>query len=166
MERADFFIQAIPLVLKQTHAAVPTEDRIVITRRTDFLGLGEALKGLLEKRQQRMRCPANPELRFGAPLVQDSGVVMPLVTVAQLLEDFFHFARAVGGVTAELIGDREAEQAERELMLGFDGQDIATDRLGLLRLVEIAVEFNFGSGLGDPSFLNRFSCVFYGPPSC
>src|ERR1700740_3752690 len=132
MKQSELFFPAIPLVLKQTHAAVPTEDRIVITRRTDFLGLGEALEGLLEKRQQRMRCPANPELRFGAPLVQDSGVIMPLVTVAQLLEDFFHFARAVGGITAELIGDREAEQAGRALMLGVYGQDIAADTRGLL----------------------------------
>src|SRR5258708_34210356 len=51
-------------------------------------------------------------------------------------------------------------------MLRFDGQDIATDRLGFFWFVERAIEFRLRDGLGDPGRRNSLNFIFHGsfPP--
>jgi len=42
-----------------------------------------------------------------------------------------------------LVGDGKAEEAKRELLFRFDGENVAADGFGLFGFVEVAVEFDF-----------------------
>ena len=102
------------------------------------------------------------ELRFRAPFICNPHVVEPLIRINQLLKAPFRFAVAVRRNACELIGKRESKQPQCKLMLWFDRQNIATDRLCFFRFVEAAVELRLCNGLGDTCGGDAFQLVCHG----
>jgi len=108
----EFLFQVTPFIgwiLKQPHATIPAQDGIVVSYGTDPLRLGEGVQGLVEKGEQRTRRLTRLELRLGAPLVENSGVVKPLVWILEPAEDLFGFPVTIGSLAGELIGKCEPE---------------------------------------------------------
>src|SRR5579863_177512 len=91
------------------------------------------------------------ELSFGAALLQQTLIVELFVFVGEAREQFFGFLAAIVNAARELVGDGEAEEAKRELLVGIDGEYVAADRFGLFRFVEVAVEFGFGEASAIPA---------------
>ncbi len=61
---------------------------------------------------------------------------------------------AIARGTDELVGDSETEHAASKLMFRIDRENIPADRFGLLGIVEVAIQLDFGhsfgnAGLGD-----------------
>src|SRR5712672_3652931 len=73
----------------------------------------------------------------------------------------FDFCGAIRRVSTELVGDGEAQQAKRQLVFGFDRQDVAANRFGLLRFVERAVELGFRDGFGNPGLRDGLQLKFH-----
>src|SRR5277367_3643753 len=148
--------------MQQTYAAIPTKDGIVVSCWTNLFRLSKRTHRVFEEREHRVRWLSGAELRFGTPLVGNSCVVEPLVGITELLEALFGFAVAVGRNARKLIRKCEPEQPQRKLMLRFDRQNIATDRLGFFRLTEAAVELCLGDGLSDTCGGDAFQLVTHG----
>jgi len=148
--------------LQEADAAVPAEDGVVVFGGTNFFGFGEALQGSFEEREKRVGRLTGAELGFGSTLVEDACVVEALVNVGEFQEDFFGVTVTVGAVARELVGDGKAEEAERELLFRFDGENVAADGFGLFRFVEVAVEFDFGEGFADAGVGDGFEFVVHG----
>src|SRR6266404_7040613 len=108
-----------------------------------------------------MRRTPGGKLSFRLPLVKNSGVVRALVFVVQTLKDGFRFFVAIGGTARELIGDREAEQTQRGLVLGICGKDIPADRFSFTWFVQIAIELSFRDRFGNAVLRNRFELKIY-----
>ena len=77
----------IGLALQQAHTAIPPQDTVIVSRRTNFFRLGETLHGLLHQREQNVRGIAAAQLRLRGVL-QKPGVVSAFVRIAQTLKDF------------------------------------------------------------------------------
>ncbi len=144
----------IRVALKQADAAVPTENGVVIARRAELFGLGEASQGSLKQGSERVSGAPGVELRFQAALVQQAGVVVALVRVAQRGEKGFDFRVAVGGVAGELVGDGETQRPPGELMIRFHGKNVAADGFGFFGFVQIPIELGFGDSFGYVGFGN------------
>src|SRR5438046_8247829 len=97
-------------------------------------------------RGQRVRQTAGTQLRFGSPFVQQSCVVDALVGTAEFVETFLGFAPAIRNLTAELVGDRETEGPDRQLVCWVDRRNVAADGLRLFLLVQRAVDIHFAAG--------------------
>jgi len=147
---------------EEADAAVPAEDAVVVSDGADFFGFGEILEGFFDEGKKDVGGAAGAELGFGAALEEKAGVVEAFVGVAQGLENGAAFFIAIAGDAEELVGDGEAEHAAGELLFGFDGEDVAADGFGFLGLIEVAVELDFGDGLGDASFGDGFQLVLHG----
>src|ERR1700739_4256100 len=94
--------------------------------------------------------------------MQDPSVVVSLVWILELSEYLFGFPVTIRPKAGELICKREPKQAQCKLMLRFDGQDIATDRLRLFWFVERAIEFRLRDGFCDPGCRNALNLIFHG----
>ena len=147
---------------EEADAAVPAEDAVVVADGADFFGFAETLEGFLYKGKKDVGGAAGAELGFGAALEEEAGVVEALVGITQALENRAAFFVAIAGDAKDLIGDGEAEHAASELLVGFDGEDVAADGFGFLRFVEVAVEFDFGDGFGDACFGDGLQLVLHG----
>jgi len=150
------------VAFEEADAAVPAEDAVVVANGADFFGLGETLEGFFDERKKNVGGASGAELGFGAALEEEAGVVEALVGIAEALENRAAFFVAITGDAKELVGDGEAQHAASELLLGFDGEDVAADGFGFLGLVEVAVEFDFGDGFGDACFGDGFQLVLHG----
>src|SRR5579863_3306220 len=128
------------MALQQPRTTVPAKNRIVVARRTKGFGLGETAHRLLKERSESMRRASHMHLRFGAPLMQKTRVIEAFVAIGQPQKKTFHLPITIGCVTAELVGDGEAQQAKRQLMFGLDCENVAADRFCLFRFVERAVK--------------------------
>src|ERR1700694_5462751 len=128
------------MALQQPRATVPAKDGIVVARRPNHFRSREAAHPLFKKRSQGMRRASYMHLRLGSPLMQQTGVIETFVALDEVLEQMFDFSGTIRGVSAELVGDRQAKQAKRQLVLRLDRQDVAANRFGLLRFIERAVE--------------------------
>src|SRR5260370_36308968 len=109
-----------------------------------------------------MRWLSGVELRFRASFAENPCVVEPLIGVVELLEGRFRFAVTIGRAASELICKGEPEHPQCKLMLWFDDEDIATDRLCFFRFAEAAVAFRLCDGLGDACGRNMFQLVCHG----
>jgi hypothetical protein len=138
--------------LEEAYTAVPTEDAVIVADRADFLSFGEILQGFFDEGEKDVCGAAGAKLGFGAAFEEEAGVVKALVRIAQALENGAAFFVAITGDAEELVGDGEAQHAAGELLLGFDGEDIAADGFGFLGFIEVAIEFDFGDGFGDACF--------------
>jgi hypothetical protein len=78
---------------------------------------------------------AGVQLGLGPTLPQEARVIQPLVLVREELEDALGFLELVRFRPGELLGEREAEQAERLLVLDIDVENVAADGLRFRRLV-------------------------------
>src|SRR5437762_14316039 len=71
---------ALPLMRRQAlddaRAAVPAQDGVVISLGTNLLRLAEVAHGLFKEHQQRVRLMSSEQLRLGAALVHDAGVIV------------------------------------------------------------------------------------------
>jgi len=76
----------IRAAFQEADAAVPAENAVVIAGGADFLRFGEAAHGFFDEWQKNVRGIADYELRLGAALVQQAGVVEALVGIAQTFE--------------------------------------------------------------------------------
>src|SRR6266478_8216096 len=141
---------------EEADAAVPAEDAVVVAGGANFLGFGEAAQGFFDERKKNVRGVPGAKLGFGAALVEEAGVVVALVGVAQTLKNGEHFRIAVAGGAGELVGDGEAEHAAGELMVRINSEDIAADGFGFFRLVEITIQIDFGEGFRNAGFGNGF----------
>jgi hypothetical protein len=140
------------MALEEADAAVPAEDAVVVADGADFFGFGKTVKGFFDEGKKNVGGASGAELGLGATLEEEAGVVKALVRIAQALENGAAFFVAITGDAEELVGDGEAQHAAGELLLGFDGEDIAADGFGFLGFVEVAIEFDFGDGFGDACF--------------
>jgi len=148
--------------LEEADAAVPAEDAVVVADGADFFGFAETVEGFFDEGKQNVGSAAGAELGFGAALEEETGVVEAFVGVAQGLENGAAFVVAIAGDAEELVGDREAEHATSQLLLGFDGEDVAADGFGFLWLVEITVKLDFGDGFGNACFGDGLQLEFHG----
>ena len=156
----------IGAAFQEPDATVPAENTVVVANGADFFGFGETAHGLFDEGQKDVRGIADEKLGLGAALVKQTRVVETLVGIAQALEEGEHLWIAIGGSAEKLIGDGETEHAECELVVGNKGKNVATDGFGFFRLVNVAIEFGFGDGLGDAGFGNGFELVCHGTSSC
>jgi len=147
---------------EEADAAVPAEDAVVVADGANFLGFRETVEGFFDERKKDVGGATGAELGFGAALEEEAGVVEAFVGIAEGLEDGTAFIVAIACDAEKLVGDGEAEHAAGELLLGFDGEDIAADGFGFLGLVEIAVELDFGDGFGDACFGDGLQLEFHG----
>src|SRR6267143_5450299 len=85
--RGRSFEMKIGAALQQSYTAVPAKNAIVIAGGADFLRFGEAAHGFFDERQKNVRGIADNELRLGAALVEQAGVVEALVGIAQTLKN-------------------------------------------------------------------------------
>src|SRR3984893_179560 len=131
------------MTLQQSGAPVPAKKSIVVVRGTNRLSCGEAAHRLREERGEGMRRASHAHLRLRSPFMQETRVIKPFVALGESLEKLFRFAMAIRRVSRELVGNCQAEQAERELVFGLNCQDVAADRFCLFRFIERAVEFGF-----------------------
>ena len=69
IESDQIFFQALLQRFEQAYAAVPAENRVVVSRRADLLRLIEVREGAVKKRQQRVRRLARVKLRLRAAFV-------------------------------------------------------------------------------------------------
>jgi hypothetical protein len=161
-ERGELLFPLEARRVQEADATVPAEDGVVVSGGSDFFGFAERLEGAFEERKKRVRQLTGAELGFGAALVEDSGVVETFVGVGEFEENFFGVAAAVGDAAGELIGEGKAEEAKRELLFRFDGENIAADGFGFFGFVEVAVEFGFGESFGDAGVRDGFELVVHG----
>src|SRR6267378_7301976 len=131
------------MTLQQAGAPVPAKKSIVIVRGTNLFGFGEAAHCLRKERGESMRRASHAHLCLRSPFMQKTGVIEALVALGESLKKLFRFAMAIRRVSRELVGDGQAEQAERQLVFGLNCQDVAADRFCLLRFIEGAVELGF-----------------------
>src|SRR5207249_3826569 len=124
-----------PRRLERADAAVPAQDGVVVPGRLKPLGLGVTGERLVEERTDRTERQARGKLRLRLPLAREAAVEGALVGIAEPREDLLCLAEADGCRRLELIGQRQAEDAVRQLVAGVDREDVATDALGLRRLV-------------------------------
>src|SRR6266851_4655322 len=155
------FYMKIGPAFQQPDAAVPAENAVVVARRANFFSLGKAMHSLFHQRQEDVGSVADQELRLGAPFVQQAAVVEPLIGIPQTLKTGLRFSVAIAGSADELVGDGESEHAPSELMVRVNGEDVAADGFGLLGLVEVAVKFGFGDGLGNAGLGDRFQLMLH-----
>ncbi len=72
------------------------------------------------------------------------------------MKNGLHLEIAITRGTDELVGDGQAKHAASQLMLRINGEDIPANGFRLLRLVQVAVELDFGNGLGDAGLGDGF----------
>src|SRR5579863_10309992 len=101
------------MALQQPGATVPAKNSVVVPRGTNRFGFREAAHRLREKRGKSVRRAPHAHLGFRPPFMQQTGVVEALVGLSESLEKLFCFCRAIRCVSTELVGDRQAQQAER-----------------------------------------------------
>src|SRR5882724_1622164 len=77
----------IRAAFQEPDATVPAENAVIIAGGADFLRFGEAAHGFFDERQKNVRGIADNELRLGAALVEQAGVVEALVGIAQTLKN-------------------------------------------------------------------------------
>jgi hypothetical protein len=140
------------MAFEEADAAVPAEDAVVVPDGADFFGFGETLEGFFDEREKDVGGASGAELRFGAALEEEAGVVEAFVGIAEALKNGAAFFVTITGDAKELIGDGEAKHAASKLLFGLDGENVAADGFGFLGLVEVAVKLDFGDGLGDACF--------------
>lgn len=146
----------IRAALQEPDAAIPAQDAVIIAGRADFLGSGEAAHGFFDVREECAGIIANEKLCFGAAFEHQACVVGLLVRIVQTLENRESFGMTVTRGTDELVGDGETKEAEGELVLGINGENVAADGFGFFGLVDVAVEAGFVESLGDAGFGNGF----------
>src|ERR1700752_3568301 len=110
--------------LERPHAAVPAQDRVLVPCRAEGFGLGVAGKRLLEERPNRVEGQARCELHLGLPLARDALLEGALVGGGEPAEDLLRLADAPTA-RVELVAEGEPQDAERELVVAIDGQDVA-----------------------------------------
>ena len=104
---------------------------------------------------------ADAELGFGAAFVEQAAIVVALVRISEALKNFLGFAVTVCGDAEKLVGDGEAEEAQGELVLRLDGENVAADGFRFFRLVERAIERDAGGGLRDGRAGDGFEVVVH-----
>src|ERR1700679_4263292 len=124
------------IALQQSGAPVPTKNGIVVVGRVNCLSLRKAEHRLGEQWHEAVRRATHAHLSFSSPFVQEPGVIKALVALDESLEKFFRFPMAVRRISAELVGDGEAQQTESKLMPGVDCEDIAADGFCFFRFIE------------------------------
>src|ERR1700716_4133763 len=107
------------MALQQPGATVPAKNSVVVPRGTNRFGFREAAHRLREKWGNRVRRPPRAHLRFRPPFMQQAGVVEPFVGLGESLEKALYFSGTIRCVSTELVGDRQAQQAARELVFGL-----------------------------------------------
>jgi len=75
-------------------------------------------------------------LCLGSPFMQQTRVIESFIVRVESLEKFLRFPMAIRRVSAELVGNCQAQQAERQLVFGLDRQDVVADRFCLFRFIE------------------------------
>src|ERR1700678_3087206 len=108
------------MALQQPGTSVPAKNGIVVVRRVNRLGFGEAAHRFGEQGSKGVRRAAHAHLCLGSPFMQKAGVIEALVVRGKSLEKSSHFPVAIRPISAELVRDCEAKQAERELVFGLD----------------------------------------------
>jgi hypothetical protein len=161
VEGGEFFGPGKRGRLEEADAAVPTEDGVVVAMGADFFCFAEADEGAFEERKHGVGRLAGVELGFGAAFAEEAGIVKAFVGIGEALENFFGFAKAIHGDAEKLVGDGEAEKAQGELVIGVDGENVATDGFGFLGLVEIAVKLGLGGGFGDAGLCDVLEVVVH-----
>src|SRR5882762_3300449 len=124
------------MTLQQAGAPVPAKNSIVIVWRMNRLGFGEAAHRFRKKRSKSMRRASHAHLCLRSPFMQETCVIKALVALGEFLKKLFRFAMAIRRVSRELVGDGQAEQAERQLVFGLNCQDVAADRFCLFGFIE------------------------------
>ena len=148
-------------LFQQTRAAVPAKYRVVILGRVDFLRRFEMPHRLLEQRGHSVRWTSGAHLLLGLPLAQQAHAVLLFVGIGEAQEHTLRLGVSVGSLAGELIGDGQAQDAQRGLVLRIDGQDVVANRLRLLRLIQMPIVFRLRDGLGNPILRNRFQLEFH-----
>src|SRR5689334_16155737 len=132
--------------LERADAAVPAQDGVVVAGGADRLRLGVARERLVEERSDRAEGYLRGELGLRLPLQREARVERALIGVREAAEDRFRLGEPALGRRSELVGEREAEDAERQLVSGVDRKHVATDALGLFGLVQLAVAIGLLQG--------------------
>src|SRR5262249_8755886 len=139
----------IELRVEQAGAAVPAEDRVVVTGGPDAVGLLISVHGFFQQDGNRVRWTSGLELGLGAAPMKEAGVVELLIGITELLKCFDGGRIRVGSISRELVGECKAESAQRKLMTGLDRKHILADGFSLFRFVQKSVEFSFCEGSVD-----------------
>src|ERR1700741_2247219 len=117
----------ISAALQQPDATVPTKDGVIIAGRPDLFRFRKAAHGFFEERQQRVWRVSGPQLGFCAAFMQEARIIGPLVGILQAAKGALNLGIAVRRDAQELIREGKPKEAESELVVRLDGQDIAAN---------------------------------------
>ena len=142
--------------LEEADTTVPAKDAVVIACGTEFFCFGKTAQGFFDEGKKDVRGTAGVKLGFGAALVEQAGIIIAFVGIAERPEDGLDFGVAISRTAGELVGDGQTQHAESELVICVNDQDIAANGFGFFGLVEVAVKLDFGKSLGDAGFGDGF----------
>src|SRR5258708_27415317 len=105
-------------------AGIPAQERVVVSGRTDRLGLfepGHRLAQIFVGLESRTWTTL-PEQRLGPALRDDSGIIAPLIRVTELRQQVLSASHPHAITFAEAIRDAEQQDDQRLLLLGVNEQ--------------------------------------------
>src|SRR5205085_10688087 len=119
-------------------AGVPAQEGVVVPRRANAFSSFEPAHRFTKTvvRVMTRSGSALGELRFRAALVEDAGVIGPLVFAFHAREQLLSLGVADAVTFPKTIRDREQQCDQRRLIFRIGLQDIETNALGLARLIE------------------------------
>lgn len=80
---------------QQPYAAIPAQDRIIVVGWLNFLRLFKIAHRFFKQPHKNMRGTPGSHLGFGAALMKQAQVVVPLVGIGEPAERAFRFAKTV-----------------------------------------------------------------------
>src|SRR5207245_3557332 len=104
------------MAVNQTHTAIPAQNCFIISCRPNLFRLAVTAHRFLQKHHQGVRWSAGVKLGFGSPLMQESRVIELFVAVGELLKNVLHFGVPIRRSADELICNRQANHAQRQLV--------------------------------------------------
>ena len=147
------------IALNYPSAAVPSQDRVVVSRGSDSLSfvktihcLAEHLKGIHAVLRQDRFCPT---------LINDARVIDASILVLYPRQKFLYVRVADRIVLAKSISHRQYDVDQRFLIFGVDREDVEANALGRGRLVQQAIVAGLFEGSGN-GFLGKWLEIEHG----
>src|SRR5262245_24904033 len=123
------------VAVQRAGAGIPTQDGIVVARRSETYGSVEVSHRLTETLVSFEAAARALMVHLGSPQAfgNDAGIVVSFVLSAEATEQSFRLLSILP--VRELIRKRKYEHDESLLMLGINSENVVADTLGLGRFV-------------------------------
>ncbi len=92
-----------------------------------------------------MRRPVGVKLGFGFSFLKNTEVIDPFIVAGESAEYTFRLGVTIARSAGKLVCYCEAQQPQRVLIVRLLRKDVAANRLSLTRLIQVAIDFDFGN---------------------